>query len=142
MDSGGPRLVGHTDLSIWPHIAHFVKRAVDRQDYHTLGEIYQGLTEHRYQLWTVDDPEPVCALITATQYDDDAFYCLLLALGGDGFNRWGYSGIRGVERWAKEKGCTEMRIYGRKGWARKLGYKLVGMDGDLYEIRKSLYGRF
>lgn len=30
-----------------------------------------------------------------------------------------------VEDWAREKGCQEMRIYGRRGWAKLLDFDVV-----------------
>ncbi len=30
-----------------------------------------------------------------------------------------------VKGWAKEKGCHEMRIYGRRGWAKLLDFEIV-----------------
>ena len=33
-----------------------------------------------------------------------------------------------VKNWACLEGCNEMRIHGRKGWERLLGFEVIGKD--------------
>ena len=71
------------------------------------------------QLWTCETDHIQGALVTSLQDD----YCLLLAMGGYNMSIW-KPWIAYVEEWAREKGCKEMRIYGRRGWARVYDYKI------------------
>jgi len=45
-------------------------------------------------------------------------------LGGDNMNQWFDLRDR-FEDWARKEGCDQVRIFARKGWARKLpDYKI------------------
>ena len=109
----------------WPVASGLIQKALDwnpayidgRYNY-TLDGIYQGLKSKEMQLWMWGDD---AALVTAIQNDEEKRWCLLLALGGRDINAW-VPCLPIVEGWAKENGCDEMRIYGRIGWARALGY--------------------
>lgn len=74
------------------------------------------------QLWaSVRDGEIEAALVTAIQVKKGVKYLLFLALGGTNLKEWGAWFPR-LEKWAKEQGCTELRIYGRIGWSRVFGF--------------------
>ena len=81
------------------------------------------------QLWTSQNKQcdPLkqieAALVTTIQNKDEQRWCLLLAAGGTNVDEWS-QWLPEVEKWAAEKGCQEMRIYGRIGWNRKLGYEI------------------
>ena len=79
-----------------------------------------GLCRSEMQLWTWDDR---AALVTAIQTSKGKTFCLLLGLGGEALSEWlQYLPI--VEDWAKDEGAEEVRIYGRRGWARLTGYDI------------------
>ena len=111
---------------IWSKVEPHIQKALDRGSRWTADEIYDGLRQSNLQLWTSQtdscDPEKQieAALITAIQTRENK-YCLLLAIGGDNIDEWvGWLPV--VEQWAQNEGCTEMRIYGRIGWAKKINY--------------------
>jgi len=77
------------------------------------------------QLWcSQNDKEIEAALVTTIQNKGHIRWCLLLAAGGSNLDEW-VKWLPIVEDWARESGCDEMRIYGRRGWARKIGYTEV-----------------
>ena len=111
---------------VWPHVKPHIKRALDRGSSYTLDDIYRGLQSTAMQLWVWQGSEIEAALVTTLQTHDKTGvkFCLYLALGGSKMNEW--ADLQPVvEAWAKIKGCTEMRIYGRPGWGRKFGFKTI-----------------
>lgn len=106
---------------VWPAVKPHIQRAVERVTY-TIDDVYDGLCNQRMQLWTSINADVEAALVTSIEEDHTKF-CLLLAAGGANVDEWS-PWIVTVEEWAREQGCTEMRIYGRIGWARKLDYQI------------------
>ena len=122
---------------IWKHVEQMITRALDKGSNFTLWEIHTGIQEGKFQLW-VDQTDKVNAVLVTAIQNDDKRFCLLAVLCGKKINEW-ITGLSFVERWAKENDCEEMRIYGRKGWFRYLGYEPTGRDElDLYISRKAL----
>ena len=106
-------------LSVWPVVKPLIAVALDRGSNYTIEQIKAGLTKAEMQLWTCETDHIQAALVTSLQDD----FCLLLALGG--YNMWTWrEWLPIVEAWAKSKGCKEMRIYGRRGWAKVLDYTI------------------
>lgn len=104
---------------VWFVYAPLIKRALDRGSNYTLAEIRKGLKAKEMQLWAWGED---AALVTTIQNRDDKRWCLLLALGGENMEEW-REFLPILDAWAKENGCQELRIYGRRGWA-KLGFDI------------------
>ena len=102
---------------VWDEVAPQIQRALDRGSNYTLDEIYEGLCTSKMQLWEWKDT----AMVTAIHEEEGVKFCLYLALGGSKMNEW-CNLMYIVEDWAKSLDCAEMRIYGRHGWARQLGF--------------------
>lgn len=64
------------------------------------------------------------ALVTKIQTDSKGRFCLLLSCAGENLKGWSEF-VEHVERWARDRGCTETRLYGRRGWAKVLGMDVV-----------------
>lgn len=71
------------------------------------------------QLWTSFNQGCEAALVTSIQDG----YCLLLAASGENMDEW-VQWLPIVEAWAKEHDCESMRLYGRRGWSKVLGYEI------------------
>ena len=115
-------------LSVWHIYEPLIQKALDRGSNYTIDEVLEGLCSSAMQLWTwgLD-----AAMVTTIQNDDKTRWCLLLALGGTNMQAWkGYLPI--VDDWARSKGCGELRIYGRPGWAR------LGFDIDYAKLVRKL----
>jgi len=111
----------HSDQidAYWGTASPLIRKALDRGSNYTIDQIYHGLRSQEMQLWMWGDGT---ALVTTIQNKDAKRWCLFLALGGENMNEWSkYLPI--VEDWARGRGCTEMRIYGRSGW-KKLGFDI------------------
>ena len=84
------------------------------------------------QLWCWQSDEIEAALVTSIQEKDGVKFCLYLALGGSKMAEWKQF-MPLVEDWARGEGCTEMRIYGRAGWA-----KVFDFDIDYTKMTRQL----
>ena len=100
-----------------------IDRALDNGSQWTIDEIRDRLMDGRMQLWTYGEFEHQAILVTRM-----TDHCLLLALSGYDMPRWIHH-LALVEGFARQMGCTEMRIHGRRGWSRVLdGYEPQGRD--------------
>ena len=115
---------------IWNDVEDDIQRALDRGSNYTPEMIYDGLRAGLLQLFTSKN----VTLVTARMED----YCLLLVLSGRNMKSW-LGLLPQIEGWAKASGCKKMRIQGRKGWSRVLGYKITGKDNlNLNVMEKEL----
>ena len=103
--------------SVWAEVSPLIQRALDKGSSYTLEQVKEGLEQAKMQLWTCETDKIHAALVTSLQDG----YCLLLTMGGSGMSVW-KDWLPSVENWARTKGCNEMRIYGRCGWSKVLGY--------------------
>jgi len=108
---------------IWEDVKGHIQTALDRGSIYSLQDIRMGLCTQQMQLWVWRDDEVHAALVTAIQEKRGVKFCLYLCLAGSKMDEWGDL-MHLVEDWAKEKGCTEMRIYGRAGWAKAFGFEI------------------
>jgi hypothetical protein len=115
-------------------VAPFIQRALDQGSRYELEDIYDGLLKCNFQLWVWQEKEILSVLVTQI-YEKQ---CVLLALSGKMMSRW-IKNLPLIERWAKSVGCDSMLIHGRKGWSKKLGFKIEGRDDlNLLIMRKKL----
>ena len=109
---------------VWDKVEPHIKRATDRFPSYCPEDILEGLCNKSMQLWCWQTHYTIeAAMVTTIQEDAEHKFCLLLAVGGEAMNEW-KDRLPIVEEWAKEAGCTRMKIYGRIGWSRVLGYKV------------------
>ena len=107
----------------WKVRSHIEKALSYRGSNYSLSDIYDGLLSSEMQLWTSQGDDLEAALVTTVQVKDGMKFCLFLALGGSNLKNWD-SWQSYIEKWAKAEGCEEMRIYGRIGWAKIVGYEI------------------
>lgn len=117
---------------LWPVIAPLLERAVELSGgVTTLAEEYQALLDLKKQLWVIvtengGEKTISAAGITSLQKFPSGFKIANIEmLGGENMKAW--FGLKDTfEEWAKVEGCTEVRLYARKAWARHLSdYKLA-----------------
>ncbi|HEX5509826.1 MAG TPA: hypothetical protein VFX37_15100 [Pseudolabrys sp.] len=71
-------------------------------------------------LWLASDGATIEAAATTQLVNENGRrLCVIVACGGHDRARW-LPLIAGIEEFARREGCSEMRVYGRKGWARVL----------------------
>jgi hypothetical protein len=107
---------------IWPHVVHLIHDAVRHTNLsHTL-DIELDVLHGNGLLWLAYDGTIKAAMTTALIKTDSDKVCILTACGGNDMRDW-LPLHAGIEAYAKAEGCSRVRIYGRKGWARVLdGY--------------------
>lgn len=122
----------HELPAYWQYAEPLIQKALDRGSEYTIEEIYDGLKTAQMQLWMYGNHS---ALVTTIQNKGDKRWLLLLALGGEQMTEW-FEYFPMLEEWAKWKGCTELRVYGRLGWAKYL--KPSGFEVKWVKIVKEL----
>jgi hypothetical protein len=114
---------------VWEKVKPHIERALEHSYTHTLGDIAEGLISGAMQLWTYGDFD--AAMVTDIDHDRVRF-CTIILLAGDGFDNYKHY-LDVIEQWAKDNGCKEIRVYGRKGWSRVLNdykemYRVLGKE--------------
>jgi len=103
----------------WPTLSEQLKPAVDRsQGRYTLDSVLEAIENRKMQLWFV--PAKCSCVTQITNYPNKQI-CTLMFCGGHDMDEWVHH-LETIEDWARSEGCDAMEIYGRKGWARVLGY--------------------
>lgn len=108
--------------NVWEEVKGYIESALIPSNY-TVDDILAGLCNKKMQLWVWKGSKIYGALVTMIQTKNEITFCLFLALGGSKIEEW-KDHLYLVEDWAKTNGCTEMRIYGRRGWARKFNFDI------------------
>ncbi len=101
-------------LEAWPLCDAFIKKACKRSDL-VPGELLAECIAGTTQLWFAWSGVLEASAITRI----DKTRCILIVCGGKNMDNW-LGLLDGIEQWAAKNGCKSLRIYGRKGWARKL----------------------
>ena len=119
---------------IWEMVEPFIHRGLDRGSIYTIEDVYDGLRNNSFQLWTFQNPQLKAVLITQILENN----CYLLILSGINMKEWLWTLVT-IEEWAKSLNCKKMKIHGRKGWSRILNYNIIGKDElNLYICEKTL----
>ncbi len=90
----------------------------------TFDGVVRDIMAKNRQLWVAgNEGEDICAVaVTSLQQCESGLkQASITLLGGDYGNLVELLKLRSeLEAWAKVEGCTRFRIYGRRGWARRL----------------------
>jgi hypothetical protein len=94
----------------------------------------QGVLNGPDQLWMAwDGTDIIAAAITSLGTINGEKVCTIVACGGSCWWRFGHF-INDLEKFAKDEGCTSVRINGRAGWRRVLKH----YDVQSVVLRKEL----
>ena len=112
--------------SLWPHVAHVIRRAMARGGMGRFDDVERDVLGANAYLWlAIDEGAVFAAAVTQVTQQQDRRLCTIVACGGRDFARWGTL-IEGLENYARAENCTRMEIAGRPGWLRRLpGYRLA-----------------
>jgi len=124
---------------VWPLAADMLGRAAEYSNGVSLDEEGKMVASGLKQLWMVIDNEShpakaVAAGITSIkQHGDGSKTANIEMFGGENMKAW--FALKGkFEAWAHDEGCSDIRLYARKGWAKHLpDYALTH-----YMMRKAL----
>jgi len=95
----------------------------------TAQEIRESVKASRMQLWGLQDDVAVRG-IALTEILGRGSICAVIAAAGHASADLQRQVHESIAAWAKSIGCTRMRLQGRKGWLRQLGYRQTGIVGE------------
>jgi hypothetical protein len=111
---------------IWPQVAHFIRRAMQRGGMGCFADVERDVLTANAYLWlAIEQGRALAAAVTQITQQDDQRLCTIVACGGRDWARWGGL-IAGLENYARAENCARIEIAGRPGWLRRLaGYRLA-----------------
>jgi hypothetical protein len=118
---------------IWPHVKDYIESSLIDNGHICLQDVYDNLLLNNYQLWTPVSMDVQAAIVTTIQDVRGTAICTILCCGGKNMKNWMSLAFGEIENWARDEGCKLLKVYGRKGWARLLGFEIVA-----YEMKREL----
>lgn len=116
---------------LWPRFAHHIERFSE----HLQFDIRADLKDAKCQLWGLQDGERIAGVaITAIV----GRTCEVIGAAGSASYEDMHRLNHEIESWARSIGCTQMRIFGRKGWIRLMGYRQTGLSATGIVAEKEL----
>ena len=104
---------------IWEYAGPMIRAAIERTNLSDFADIEKDVLAGNQLLWLAVSDHIEAAATTHLSRN----VCTLTACSGHQRERWLPLFAR-IEKYAKDEGCSAMRIYGRKGWERVLdGYR-------------------
>lgn len=102
---------------LWPHVRGYIVAAVDRCRNATEQDIAEALSLRKALLWIRTDGALIeAACVTQLLAMPDGMTCDVMACGGH-CEDW-QAAFAPIEAYAKDEGCSAVRIEGREGWKR------------------------
>ena len=113
--------------AFWPHVAPLLKQAIERTNLCRFQDIEDDVLDGDGLLWLAWSGKIDAAATTSLQQMEDGLVCVLSTCGGANMNNW-LPLLKKIEAYAKDEGCTALRIFGRAGWQRVLeGYEVTNV---------------
>lgn len=107
--------------ALWPKVSPLLQKALARQTELEIDDVKQLCMNQSLQLWYVPDSH---ALATQIQNHPRLRICMIVLCGGTGL--WQRKPVmEALEGYARAMQCQEIRIQGRRGWSRVLGFEPV-----------------
>jgi hypothetical protein len=104
----------------WPIARDLIRAAIERTELSDFADIEKDVLAGGQLLWLAISDHVEAAATTHLSRG----VCTLTACSGHQRERWLPLFAR-IEKYAKDEGCSTIRIYGRKGWERVLdGYRV------------------
>ena len=100
--------------TIWPHVEHYVRRAVERVGLVTLDDVAADVLDGTYLLWIGWDNDKIIGALVTALYPDRVH---IVAYGG---RLKDLEFLPIIENYARAEGCKKLCLTGRKGWVRVL----------------------
>jgi hypothetical protein len=109
---------------IWPHVRDRLRAAINRTELSNFEDLEADVFAGMQLVWIAWNGAEIMAVATTQLVKPHDKVCVLTACSGYDRDRWLPLFAR-IEQYARDEGCTKMRIYGRKGWQRVLdGYRV------------------
>ena len=104
----------------WPHVRVMILGAIKRCGLSDCADVEASILGGGSLLWIAWNGTTIeAAASTKISMIDGGLVCTLVACGGGDRRRW-MPMLRKLEIYAKANGCSRVRIFGRRGWARVL----------------------
>lgn len=104
----------------WPFVKDMIRSAVKRTNLSHSQDIEYDITSGEALLWLIWDETKIVGAVSTSLIETDASkVCVLTACGGENMRQW-LPLLTKIEKYAKDEGCSCVRIFGRKGWLRVL----------------------
>lgn len=106
--------------TMWPRVSPLLRAAYLRTDLSHTEELAADVLFGRAVLWVAMRGGAIeAAAVTKLDRTDRHLVCVITACGGGNMAGWlGHLAV--IEHWARGEGCAKVRVFGRKGWVRKL----------------------
>lgn len=119
---------------IWPHVRPLLEQACRRTELNAFADFEADILAGRSLVWIAWNGHAIeAAAATTLTNSDPGRVCVITLCAGNGMRRW-LKLMDRIEAYAKDEGCTRIRIFGRNGWLRVLeGFatRHVVMDREL-----------
>jgi hypothetical protein len=107
-------------FDFWQYARPLIKAAIDHTNLSDFDYIENQVLSGEQLLWLAWSGKIEAAALTCLERG----VCTITACSGHDMQRWLPLRER-LEKYAKDEGCSTMRLYGRKGWERVLdGYRV------------------
>jgi hypothetical protein len=105
--------------NIWPKVYKLIHEAMWRGNISSFRDVADAVLTGNALLWLAIDTEWRAVAITQTRSTEWRKVCTILACAGKDMRRW-LPLLKLIEDYARDEGCSAVRICGRKGWQRVL----------------------
>jgi len=115
-------LPGKLDL-VWTRVEPILQRAVQRgRGHYTTRDIFALIQKGEQQLWTItEDGRIIAGLVSEVRFSPAGRGTLTVyCAAGKEVRRWLPRAIGVISSYAHQRGCSELRVVGRRGWQRYL----------------------
>ncbi|UAW59273.1 putative acyltransferase [Roseobacter phage CRP-738] len=131
-------------LKYWPTLEPHIQKALDygAGEYSTF-DIFKQAIDNLMQIWVTVDKDDKLGCVTVTQVSVYPDYKALQILCLTAVNQT-VTNMRDqfhcLEDFAKQNGCSSLRVWGRKGWQRKLR-SLKSRQGNEFKTQYYVYSQ-
>ncbi len=117
----------------WPHARQLIRTAIETTNLSDFEDVEEQILSGNQLLWLAWSGKIEAAATTQLVKGP---VCVVVACAGHNRERW-LPLFEKIEQYAKDEGCTCVRIYGRKGWERVLS----DYRAEHVILERQLYGR-
>jgi len=122
---------------VWPCVRDWIAGALTRgHSLETPEDVLNKIERQEYQLWVVDDGAPAAAFVTRVASGSLGSALVTVCLGGKGMEHWLFAVEDVICGFARDKGCSRVYLYGRRGWVKQLAQ--YGWAEDTVNVVKEL----
>lgn len=104
---------------MWSHVRDKIRAAVEKTGLSSFADIEADVLAGMQLCWVASENNEILAVATTQLVKPFEKVCILTACAGYDRDRW-LPLFAHIEQYAKDEGCSKMRIYGRIGWQRVL----------------------